>query len=62
MAHYRLYFLGADDRVSRALNLHCPDDDAAIMIVRQHTHLHAMELWSGSRKVLYFPVEGSSSR
>jgi hypothetical protein len=55
MAHYRLYFLGADDRVSRGIDLDCPDDDAAIEVVGQHKHEHAMELWSGVRKVRYFP-------
>jgi hypothetical protein len=56
MAHYRLYFLRPDNRIGRALDLDCPNDETAITIVGQHDHSHAMELWSGKRKVRYFPA------
>ncbi|MBM6577771.1 hypothetical protein KCP91_15415 [Microvirga sp. SRT01] len=56
MAHYRLYLLRPNDRIGRALDLDCPNDEVAIAVVAQHNHSHAMELWSGKRKVRYFPA------
>ncbi len=54
MLDYRIYFLGANGRISRAVAFECEDDDAAIKIAREHHHEHAMELWQQARMVQRF--------
>ena len=52
---YRLYFLGADGRIARGLDLKCVDDTAAIQAVGLYADGHAMELWRGVERL--FGVE-----
>lgn len=54
MFDYRIYFLGANGRISRAVAFACEDDAEAIELARQHTHEHAMELWQQARMVQRF--------
>ncbi|MFZ3005430.1 MAG: hypothetical protein WA047_04595 [Phenylobacterium sp.] len=54
MLDYRIYFLGVNGRISRAVAFECEDDAAAIEIARQHSHEHAMELWQQARMVQRF--------
>lgn len=56
VADYRLYFLGIDDRISKAVELDCPDDQAAVAAVAEHADGRAMELWQLGRKVRMFPA------
>ena len=51
MLDYRIYFLGANGRISRAVAFECEDDAAAIKVAREHIHEHAMELWQQARMV-----------
>jgi hypothetical protein len=51
MAEYRAYILGADRRIMEAVNLDCPDDDAAKQTAMQLVEDHDVELWQGARKV-----------
>lgn len=54
MLDYRIYFLGANGRISRAVAFECEDDATAIELARQHSHEHAMELWQQARMVERF--------
>ena len=51
MADYRIYFLGANGRISRAVAFDCENDAAAIEVAREYSHEHAMELWQQARMV-----------
>jgi hypothetical protein len=51
MLDYRIYFLGAQGRISRAVAFECESDAEAIKIAREHSHEHAMELWQQARMV-----------
>lgn len=51
MPHYRLYFLRADNRVDRAVDLDCESDEEAIDKASELRGLEAMELWQGTRLV-----------
>ncbi len=54
MPEYRLYFLGQDDRIQRALELECEDDDRAVETGGAHLNGQAMELWRGATLVKRF--------
>jgi hypothetical protein len=49
--HYRLYFLRADNRVDRAVDLDCANDEEMIAKASELRALQAMELWQGIRLV-----------
>jgi hypothetical protein len=49
--HYRLYFLRADNRVDRAVDLDCANDEEMIAKASELRGLQAMELWQGIRLV-----------
>jgi hypothetical protein len=55
MMHYSVYVIGADGRISRRIDLHCPtDDDAkqrAQLIACQH---QTVELWQEARMIAEF--------
>jgi hypothetical protein len=51
MPHYRLYFLRADNRVDRAVDLDCADDEEAINKASELRGPQAMELWQRTRLV-----------
>jgi hypothetical protein len=54
MAEYRVYVIGADGHFIRAVELVCPDDDAAKERAKQLVDGHDVELWQGERKVTAF--------
>ncbi|WP_340646478.1 hypothetical protein [Phenylobacterium sp.] len=54
MLDYRIYFLGANGRISRAIAFECENDDAALELAHLHSHEHAMELWQQARMVHRF--------
>ena len=54
MAEYRAYVIGADGHFIRAVELVCPDDDAAKDCAKQLVEGHDIELWAGDRKVAAF--------
>jgi 1,2-phenylacetyl-CoA epoxidase PaaB subunit len=51
--HYRLYLLDDEDRINAAsLEIHAPDDEAAIQAAQDALdRAHAVEIWSGKRRV-----------
>ena len=54
MAEYRAYVLGAEDRVLRAVQLVCSDDDTAREYVQQFVDRDCVELWRDKRPVAKF--------
>ena len=54
MAEYRAYVLGAEDRVLRAVQLVCSDDDTARESVQQLVDHDFVELWRDKRPVAKF--------
>ncbi|HEX8232458.1 MAG TPA: hypothetical protein VF559_03810 [Caulobacteraceae bacterium] len=54
MAWYRLYFFSSKDKITRAMDLECVDDDDAMRRVADHPHEFALELWQGPRRVRRF--------
>jgi hypothetical protein len=51
MAEYRAYILASDRRIMEAVDLDCPDDEAAKQSAQQLVDDHDVELWHGARKV-----------
>jgi hypothetical protein len=51
MAEYRAYILTPDDHITRAIDLFCPNDDAAKEKAKQLVNGHDVELWQLGRKV-----------
>ncbi len=62
MAEYRAYIIGADGHFVRAVELLCPDDDAAKACARQLVDGHDIELWQGDRKIAKFTGPALSQR
>jgi hypothetical protein len=54
MPAYRLYFLGDDGHIVRALELDCRHDSQAISQAEHHADGRAMELWEGARQIQVF--------
>ena len=54
MPNYRAYLLDDDGHVMSALNLSCPDDDAAADTAKQLADGHDVELWQFDRLVAVF--------
>jgi hypothetical protein len=52
MANYRLFFIGADNHISKADVLDCPTDDDAVAIARLvFGEYQAVEVWQLDRLV-----------
>ncbi len=51
MAEYRAYILTPDGHITKAINLFCPNDDAAKERAKQLVDGHDVELWQLGRKV-----------
>ena len=51
MAHYRAYLVGQD---SKAVDLDCEDDDAAIKRAQKMVDGHDVELWQHARRIAKF--------
>jgi len=54
MSDYRVYIIGADGQVVRAIQLNCRDDNAAIESAKQFINGHDIELWQRDRRVARF--------
>ena len=54
MAEYRAYILTPDDHIAEAVDLFCPDDEAAKEKAKQLVNGHDVELWQLGRKVETF--------
>jgi len=54
MSDYRVYIIGADGHVVRAIQLNCRDDNAAIESAKQFINGHDIELWQRDRRVARF--------
>ena len=54
MSDYRVYIIGADGHVVRAIQLNCRDDNAAIESAKQLINGHDIELWQRDRRVARF--------
>jgi hypothetical protein len=60
MSGYRVYIIGRDGRFIRAVELACPDDEAAKEYAKQFVDGHDIELWQQDRKVAKFdPNQGN---
>ena len=51
MADYRAYILASDGRIAKAVELTCPDDEAAKEAAKQLVDGHDVELWQMGRKI-----------
>ena len=52
MANYRLFFIGADDHISKATVKDCPTDDAAVAAASLECgEYSAVEIWQSARRV-----------
>jgi hypothetical protein len=54
MVEYRAYIVSDDDHIVRAIDLQCPDDDAAKEHAKKFVDGHDVELWQLGRKVATF--------
>jgi hypothetical protein len=54
MADYRAYILASDGRIAKAIELDCPDDEAAKEAAKQLVDGHDVELWQRARKIETF--------
>jgi hypothetical protein len=54
MAHYRVYLIGPDGRFENAIDLDCPNDDAAKEAARQLVDGRDVELWQRDRQIESF--------
>ncbi|HEY2358196.1 MAG TPA: hypothetical protein VGH86_12165 [Phenylobacterium sp.] len=59
MPEYKLYLVDEDGHFVGAFDLTCPDDDAAIAIVKKRADPCATELWQLGRLVRRFPAADS---
>jgi hypothetical protein len=49
MTDYRVYIIGDDGHFVGAIQLDCPDDNAAIESAKQFVNGHDVELWQRDR-------------
>ena len=54
MTDYRVYFIGDDGHFLGAVNLDCPDDEAAKEYAKQFINGHDIELWQRDRIIAKF--------
>jgi hypothetical protein len=54
MSEYRVYLIGRDGHIVRAIELDCSDDGAAIESAKQLTDGHEIELWQRERIIARF--------
>jgi hypothetical protein len=54
MAEYRAYIIEIEGRLSRSIQLICPDDETAKEYAQQLVDGHDVELWQGHRKITSF--------
>jgi hypothetical protein len=51
MAGFRIYSLGLDGHVQRAMAIERHTDGAAIEMLNAHPHAYGLELWQEARKI-----------
>lgn len=56
MAHYRLYFMDAANRIATAVDLDCDGEDALDGCVTEHSDGRAMEVWYGTTCLKKYPA------
>ncbi len=54
MADYRAYILAPNGQITGAVDLECPNDEAAKQAAKQLVGGHDVELWHGARKIQTF--------
>jgi hypothetical protein len=54
MTDYRVYVIGNDGHFVRAIQLDCPDDNAAIESAKQFIDGFDLELWQRDRRIAAF--------
>jgi len=54
MSDYRVYILGSDDRIVKAIHLQCTDDKTAIESAKQYIDGRGIELWQRDRRIARF--------
>jgi hypothetical protein len=54
MGDYRIYVIGGDGHFMRAIQLDCPNDNAAIESAKQFIDGHDIELWQRDRRIARF--------
>ena len=54
MTDYRLFIKDAQGRISRRVDLECPDDERAIARAQAFDTSHGAELWIDTRRVCEF--------
>jgi hypothetical protein len=55
IGQYRAYFVGTDGHFIRAVELFCPDDEAAKERANQLVDGFDVERWQADRKIAQFP-------
>jgi hypothetical protein len=56
---YRAYLVATDGHFTKAIDLECPDDEAAMEKAKQLVNGHDVELWQRQRKVAVFKLKPS---
>jgi hypothetical protein len=51
MPEYRLYIIDNADHIARRVDFDLPNEAEALIKARQHVDGHAVELWSGRRRI-----------
>ena len=54
MGDYRVYVVGSDGHFTKAIQLNCHDDGAAIESAKQFIDGHDIELWQRDRRIARF--------
>jgi hypothetical protein len=49
--HYRVYLIGSDGHIERAVDLQCDNEDQALAQARELAKDRAVELWQGGRQI-----------
>jgi hypothetical protein len=60
MIEYRVYAIGTDDRIAKAIALVCEDDSHAIRQAMEALKNQTIEIWSGQRLVARIDSESGS--
>jgi hypothetical protein len=54
MTDYRVYVIGSDGHFVKAIQLDCPDDNAAIECAKHFVNGYEVELWQRDRIIARF--------
>jgi hypothetical protein len=61
VAYYRFYFLDTNDRIRRAIDVQCSDDNHAIEQAKERLEGRALEVWQASRPVRRVNADGTTA-